>query len=179
MGGDLTDDEALRQTIEEIVERRDKISLPQELTRDPAPQEGLSKSLVGRIREMSVGEKIKLALHGNREARTLLLRDSNRIVRQFVLQNPRISEDEVAAFTRNRNADDDLLREVGRRREWMKNYQIRLGLVQNPRTPHELALRCVGTLHERDIRVIAKSKNVPTVVSAQARRILLQKQSMR
>jgi len=31
----------------------------------------------------------------------------------------------------------------------------------------------VGTLEERDLRIIAKSKNVPAAVSAQARRLLM------
>ena len=78
---------------------------------------------------MAVIEKIKLALKGNKDARTLLLRDPNRTIRRFVLQNPRTTDEEIVALVRNRGTEDDLLRVVAGRREWVKQYQIKLGLV--------------------------------------------------
>jgi len=117
--------------------------------------------------------KIKLALRGNRDARLILIRNTNKLLRRFVLLNPRIGEDEVIAVTRNKSADDELLRMIAERREWMRNYQVRLGLATNPKARLPVALRQVGTLDERDLRMIAKSKNVPAAISAQARRLLM------
>jgi hypothetical protein len=79
----------------------------------------------------------------------------------------------VIAVTRNKSADDELLRMITERREWMRNYQVRLGLATNPKARLPVALRQVATLDERDLRIIAKSKNVPAAISAQARRLLL------
>src|SRR5262249_46906532 len=128
-----------------------------------------------RIGMMSVAERIKLALHGNREARMLLLRDPNRLIRRFVLQNPRLGDDEIIALCKNRNADDELLRVIAEAREWTKNYQVRHALVTNPKTPLTIALRLIGSLQDRDVRTLAKSKNVSATIATQAKRIVLQK----
>ena len=54
----------------------------------------------------------------------------------------------------------------------MRNYQIRLALTTNPKTPVVISMRQVPTLSERDIRLLAKSKNVPQAVASQCRRIM-------
>jgi hypothetical protein len=87
--------------------------------------------------------------------------------------NPRVTESEVIAVARTRNADEEMLRIITDRREWMRNYQVKLALVTNPKTPLPVAMRQLGTLAERDIRTLAKSKNVPEAVAAQARRLML------
>jgi hypothetical protein len=137
--------------------------------------QSVEKSLLQRVGTMTVSERIKLALHGNREARALLLRDSNKLIRRFVLKNPRVNDDEIIAVAKNRSADDDLLRVIAETRDWTKNYQVRLSLVTNPKTPLTLALRFLSGLYERDIRSLAKSKNVSATITAQAKRIVLQK----
>ena len=161
------------QAIAEVIERgEDSYQGPHELLIEPEEAAPVNKSLYAQIATMTVGERLKLALRGNREARTLLLRDSNRLIQRFVLKNPRITDDEIVALAKNRNADSDLLREVGDHRIWPRNYQVRLGLVTNPKTPMSIALHLVNGLSERDLLFLAKSKNVSATVAAQARRLL-------
>ncbi|GIW39915.1 MAG: hypothetical protein KatS3mg076_0492 [Candidatus Binatia bacterium] len=171
------------RTLEEIarsVERgEDSIDVPEEWLVEPETPRPLPESLWARVRSMSVGERIKLALRGNREARGLLLRDSNRLVRRLVLQNPRLTVDEVLALCRNRTADSELLVSVADNRDWTRNYQVRLALVQNPRTPVPLALKLLDSLWDRDVRLLAKSKNVSDAVSAKARRLVLDREKRR
>jgi hypothetical protein len=62
---------------------------------------------------------------------------------------------------------------INDKREWVRNYQVRHALSTNPKTPLPAAIRHVATLSERDLRFIAKSKNVPQAIAVQARRILL------
>ena len=52
---------------------------------------------------------------------------------------------------------------------------IRKALVDNNRTPIQKALRYLATLNDKDIAGYAKSKNVSSVISTQAKRILLNK----
>ena len=164
-------DEEVAELVRAIEAGEDAIDVPQELLVEPeAP---VPRSLYAEILGMTIGQKIKLALRGNRDARLILIRNTNKLLRRFVLLNPRIGEDEVIAVTRNKSADDELLRMIAERREWMRNYQVRLGLATNPKARLPVALRQVGTLEERDLRIIAKSKNVPAAVSAQARRLLM------
>jgi hypothetical protein len=158
---------------EAVLAGKDEIAVPQELLEEqdaPAPER--PGSLYGQILTMGIAEKIKLALRGNKDARSILIRDTNKLIRRLVLQNPRVTDPEVIAVARNRTADDELLRIVAERREWMRNYQVRLALATNPKTPLVVALKQVATLAERDLRLIAKSKNVPAGVAVQARRLL-------
>jgi hypothetical protein len=129
-----------------------------------------------KVRSMSVPERMKLAMRGNKEVRIILLKDSIRLVTELVLRNPKITEDEIVAITHNRSADEELIRIIAEKREWTRNYQVRLGLVTNPKTPAAAALRHLVTLEDRDVRRLAKSKNVPDAVRAQARRIVAQRQ---
>jgi len=158
---------------------QDGIEIPPELTEEIGKDEpsAIPEGLFVRVRHMTVGERLKLALRGNKEARTLLLRDSNRVIVRLVLRNPRITEDEIIGITNNRSIDDELLRMIGERREWTKNYQVRAGLVSNPRTPIALAIRFLPTLDDRDIRRLAKSRNVPEAVAGAARRMVASRQS--
>lgn len=153
----------------------DDIVVPSGLVDEPEDAAAVEKSLLQRLQEMTVSEKIKLALRGNRETRMLLLRDSNRMIRRFVLQNPRLADDEIIAISKNRSADEELLRLISENRDWTKNYQVKLSLTTNPKTPLVLALRFVSGLNDRDIRSLAKSKNVSQTVAAAAKRIVLSK----
>ena len=150
----------------------DAITVPTALVEDPPAGRGVEPNLLLQLQTMTVSEKIKLALRGNRDARMLLIRDANKLIRRFVLQNPRIGDEEIIALAKNRSADDELLRIIGDSRDWTKNYQVRLGLVTNPKTPLVYALRFLSGLVDRDIRMLAKSKNVSATVSAQAKRIV-------
>ncbi|HVO22813.1 MAG TPA: hypothetical protein VMW56_04215 [Candidatus Margulisiibacteriota bacterium] len=176
----MSDEAAEFQAIAESVERGDDpYVVPQELIDEPEDGKPINKSLYNQILHMSVGERIKLALKGNREARAILIRDANRLIQNFVLQNPRITDDEIAMLARNRNTDAELLRKIGDHRLWPRNYQVRLALVTNPKTPMATAMHFVGSLQERDIRLLAKSKNVSSTVSSQAKRILFQREGHR
>jgi hypothetical protein len=174
--GDSEDDAAFERVARAVVAGEDGIELPPELTADTDSAAPPPEGMLMRIRGMTVGERIKLALRGNKEARAVLLRDSNRVILRLVLQNPRITEDELIGITHNRTADDEVLRQVAVRRDWTKVYQVRAGLVANPRTPITIALRFLPTLGERDIRQLAKSKNVPDAVAGAARRIVATRQ---
>jgi hypothetical protein len=158
-----------------VVAGTDAITVPIALVDEPDKAAVVEKNLLQRLQEMTVAERIKLALRGNRETRMILIRDSNRMIRRFVLQNPRVGDEEVIAIAKNRSADDELLRIIAESRDWTKNYQVRLSLVTNPKTPLVLSLRFLSSLQERDVRMLAKSKNVSATVANAAKRIVLQK----
>jgi len=158
---------------EEIQQGRDTITVPEELLDERPAAKPIGHNLQAEIQAMQVGERLKLALRGNRDARTILLRDSSRMVQRFVLQNPRISEEEIIGLAKNRSIDRDLLDCICRRKEWITNYQVRLALATNPKTPLAIAVRFVPTLQPRDLRALAKSKNVPAAVCGMAKRLVI------
>ena len=125
--------------------------------------------------KMDISEKMKVALVGDKEWRTLMIKDSNRLVSTSVIKNPRISEAEILAIVSTAIQNDEIMRMICANKEWVKNYQIRKALVMNCKTPLPAALRFLATLTDKDLASLAKSKNVSTVISGQARRQLLNK----
>lgn len=171
-----TQAQELNAIAESIDRGEDSYAVPEEMLVDPEEGKPVNKSLYTQILTMKVGEKLKLALKGNKEARSILIRDPNRLIHRFVLLNPRISDEEVLAIARNRNLDQELLRKIGEHKSWPRNSLVRLALVTNPKTPLATALPLVNQLAERDLRVIAKSKNVSATVVTQARRLLFNRE---
>ncbi|HOJ13263.1 MAG TPA: hypothetical protein PLS81_01850 [Deltaproteobacteria bacterium] len=130
-----------------------------------------TRSLFQRIQAMSVAEKIDLAHKAGKDARTILIRDSNKLVQLAVVQSPKITESEILAIAANRQVSDEVLKEIGMSKEWLKNYQVRLALVNNPKTPLSIALAQIPYLNKRDLGLLAKNRNVPrpVVVAAEGR----------
>jgi len=129
--------------------------------------------------DLSVSEKIKMALTGDKEWRSILLRDANKLVSSAVLKNPRITDGEVLAVARNRSASDDLIRIVLLNTEWVKNNEIKKALAIHPRTPLPKALRFMSAFTEKELKQLSKSRNVSQVIVNSARRMLMGKEKGR
>jgi len=129
-------------------------------------------NLFQALQKMTVFQKIKLARLGNREARGLLIRDRNKVVAMAAVTNPKVTDVEVIGFAQSRNVHDEVLRTIARNREWVRNYQVKLALVTNPKTPPSAAVTFVNHLQEKDLRNLMRSKDVPRVVATHARRLL-------
>lgn len=181
------DKEIVEEAARAVLAGTDSIAVPDDLVRESAeeskPEEAKpeeeNRSLYAQIQSMTVAQKVKLAIKGNKDARMILIRAANRLVQRMVLQNPRITEDEILALAKNKSTDDEILRLICENREWTTSYAVRSALVENARTPLSKALRFLPTLGDREIRVLAKSKNVPNVIASQARKILFQKEQFR
>ena len=132
-------------------------------------------SIYSLIQKMTIVQKIKLARVGNKEARGLLLRDRNRVIAMAAIMSPKMGDSEVAAIAASRNVSDDVLRAIARNREWTRNYQVKHALATNPRCPQAEAMKYVNYLQDKDLRQIMRSKDIPTVISTHARRILTKK----
>lgn len=128
---------------------------------------------------MGVAEKVKAALSGDKEWRKILVLDTNKLVSAAVLKNPRISEGEVLTVAKNKSSNEELIRIITQNREWMKNYAIRQALVVHPRVPMGQALRYMSTLVERDLKLLARSRDVSQVIVNNARRLLNARQQRR
>ncbi|MBM4328107.1 MAG: DUF4388 domain-containing protein [Deltaproteobacteria bacterium] len=129
------------------------------------------ESLYHRISNMGVAEKIKLAFNGSKEARELLVRDSNKLVALAAVKSPKIQESEIEALSKSRSVCDDVLRYIADTKEWVSSYTVKVNLCSNSKTPVPIALKLLNHLRELELRKLAKSKNVSAVVSTQARRL--------
>jgi len=148
------------------------------LLRAETPDEAAKKlTMTQRIAKMSVAEKIKLATLGNKEARTLLLRDTNRLVCMASVTSPRISDAEILTLANSRTVNADVLRHIYSTREYLKTYAIRISLVKNPKVPLPTALRFLQSLHEKDIKDLARDRNVPHTIQSQAKGWVMKKEA--
>jgi hypothetical protein len=92
-----------------------------------------------------------------------------------VIQSPKITETEVITIAKSRNVSDEILRLISMNRDWTKNYQVKSGLATNPKCPQPVAIKFLNYLQDKELKTIMKSKDVPSAISAHARRILQKK----
>jgi hypothetical protein len=156
-------------------------SLPPELLEDdevdPSSPEAEKKraSLYGRINGMNVMQKIKLARLGNSEARSILIRDRNKLVSSAVIQSPKLTENEVLTYSKNKATPEDVLRIIGNSREWTRSRAIKYALAVHPKTQMPVAMKFLNHLTDLELKNIMKSKDVPGQISIHARRLLSKK----
>ena len=126
------------------------------------------------IRSLNAGKKVAAALKGNKQVRSILIRDTNRVVALAAVQSPAITQGEIVAAAQSRSVHADVINNIVRDRKnnWVKEYPIKLALVNNPKTPIPDALRLLSTLYKRDIKSVSKSRNVSGPVRVMATRMV-------
>jgi hypothetical protein len=130
-------------------------------------------SVWAKIGLMNVAERVQAAYKGGKSERTILVRDRNKLVCTAVVRSPRITESEIEAFAASRNVEEDVLRIIATKREFLTKYPIVHNLVRNPRTPAGIALNLTGRLTSKDLKYLAGSKDVSEVIRVYARKLLL------
>ncbi|MFV2082188.1 MAG: hypothetical protein ACC669_10005 [bacterium] len=132
-----------------------------------------------RIRSLRVGEKIKMALKGDKETRTILLKDTNREVYMAVLENPGIKDSELELLAKNTGTNSEILRVVGRNREWTSNRNLVKSLIFNSKTPVDVSIRFLSRLSLKELELIDKGRSLPSALRANAKRLIAQKRKSR
>ena len=128
-------------------------------------------SLIRRIMFMSTKDRMKLAMKGDREARSILIRDSNKVVCSAVVNNPRISEQEIENIASMRTVSDEVLRLIAMNRAWARSYSIIHNLARNPRTPIPTVMTILLRIRTKDLQNLSQNRNVSEAVRRQAYRL--------
>ena len=128
-------------------------------------------SLIKRIMLMNARDRMKLAMKGDREARGILIRDSNKVVAAAVVNNPRILETEVESIAAMRTVSDEVLRLISLNRAWIRSYTVIHQLVRNPRTPIPTVINMLPRIRTKDLQNLALNRNISEAVRRQADRI--------
>jgi hypothetical protein len=126
--------------------------------------------LQAKLRAMNVGEKIRMALLGNAAVRSILVRDPNRVVAMSAIASPAMGESEAKNAAQSREVSEDVLRYIGRKREWLRSYEIKRHLVNNPKTPLALSMTFLAHLRRNDLKVLARSRGIPGPLKQAAKR---------
>lgn len=145
---------------------RKQTSLGHEERRDSALQ---------RISKLDIKSRIALAMRGSKEDRSILIRDSTKLVAVAVLDSPKVSESEVESFALQKNVLDSVLRAIPLKRKFAKSYTIMRNLVYNPRTPIDASLPLVKGLLAHDLKNLADNKEVSDTIRKVALRLYRQR----
>jgi hypothetical protein len=142
----------------------------------PAPEtEKKAKSVLQKIAALTVGERVQLAMKGNKDERFLLIRDGARVVPQAVLESPKLTDTEAEMFASMKNVQEVVFRGLSSKRKFVKNYRIQRNLAFNPKVPIDLALGLVNNLLLSDLKSLSINKEVPDTVRKAALRLFVQK----
>jgi hypothetical protein len=136
---------------------------------------GQRDNTVQKINRLDVKGRIQLAMKGNKEERSILIRDGTKVVALAVLDAPKISDGEVERFALQKNVLEAVLRQIPLKRRFMKNYIVVRNLVSNPRTPLDLGLGLMKHLLTQDLKNISANKEVSETVRKLAMKMYKQK----
>ena len=128
-------------------------------------------SLIRKIMFMNTKDRMKLAMKGDREARSILIRDSNKVVCSAVVNNPRITEQEIENIAAMRTISDEVLRLIAVNRSWARSYPIIHNLARNPRTPIPTVMNILIRIKTKDLQNLTQNRNVSEAVRRQAQRL--------
>jgi hypothetical protein len=135
-----------------------------------------AKSTLQKINQMSISDRVRLALTGNKTERLVLIKDSNKLVQSAVLDSPKMANDEVLIHVRNLSLPGEIIGRIANNREWTKSYTIILALVENPKTPINRALSFIKQLHIRDLKLLSQDRNISPVIRTLAQNLMKQKE---
>jgi hypothetical protein len=128
-----------------------------------------------KINRLDVKGRIQLAMKGNKEERSLLIRDGTKVVALAVLDAPKISDGEVEKFALQKNVLEAVLRQIPLKRRFMKNYIVVRNLVSNPRTPLDLGLGLMKHIQTQDLKNISANKEISETVRKMAMKMYKQR----
>ena len=128
-------------------------------------------SLIRRLVFMNAKDRVKMAMKGDREARGILIRDSNRVVATAVIHNPRLTDQEVENIAAMRTVADEVLRLISLNRNWARSYSIIHNLVRNPRTPLPTVISTLPRIRTKDLKHLSQNRNVSEAARRQATRL--------
>lgn len=132
-------------------------------------------SSLQKINRLDVKGRIQLAMKGNKEERSILIRDGTKLVALAVLESGKITDGEVEKFASQKNVLEAVLRAIPMKRRFAKNYNVVRNLVANPRTPIDVSLGLMKHVLVADLRNLASNKEVPETIRKLALKMFKQK----
>ena len=139
------------------------------------PVDSKRENALQKINHLDVKGRIQLALKGNKEERSLLIRDGTKVVALAVLEAPKLADGEVEKFASQKNVLEAVLRQIPLKRRFMKNYKVVRNLVGNPRTPLDLGLGLMKNLLIADLKNLSANKEVSETIRKLAMKMYKQK----
>ncbi|HEX7681840.1 MAG TPA: hypothetical protein VF713_27220 [Thermoanaerobaculia bacterium] len=167
-------EEPIADLLEKAVEEQQIDAPPPELNETERKDEK-KLSIFSQILLMGVSDKVKMAFKGGKTERVILVRDHNKLVCSAVMRNPRMSVLEAESIAGMRNVEEEVLRLITLRREWVSKYNIVIALARNPKCPVGVVVPLINRLTLRDLKGLKDDKGVSETVRALARKLFAQR----
>ncbi len=155
--------EADAATEEELVEAAEEVT-GREAKKTDGGELDLDSLTDVQIRALPVPLRIKIARGAPKQIRSILVRDKNSQVALMIINGNPLPDNEVEGIAANRSVCEEVLAEIAKRREWIRKYAIVKALVKNPKTYTSIAVKLVPRMTVRDLRDLARDKNVSDAV---------------
>lgn len=126
------------------------------------------ESVIQKIARLSVGERVLLAMKGNKDERFVLIRDGARVVSNAVLQSPKLTDNEVETFAGMKNVSESVLRGITMKRKFIKNYNVIRIVTMNPRCPIDVCIPLLAHLLTAELKNLSTNKNISETVRKMA-----------
>lgn len=166
-----------REVLEESLknDHRDSDEIRKELKEDEKEDKKSTKSLQTKLLEMSISEKVRMAMLGSAQEREFLVKDNNKLVHMAAVTSPKLSVKDIVSWSGNRLVPDTVLAYIANHRRYRRMYNVVVNLANNPKTPVKTSYRLVPQLVDRDLKAILRNRNVPAPTRRQAKEILGQR----
>jgi hypothetical protein len=126
----------------------------------------------GGGRELTVGERRSLARAPTRRAFDKLLSDPHPLVIRQLLENPRLTEDDVVRIAARRPARPEAVTAIARTARWLKRPRVRLAILLNPGSPPSVAMPLLAACTRTELLEIVHGVDTNKVLRATARELL-------
>jgi hypothetical protein len=147
-----------------------------EAVSEAEPDPSKRQTLLQRLANMNVAQRVQFAIKGGSEARRTLIRDTNKVVQRAVLQSPRLTDQEVEQFASMSTLTDEILRLIANNRVFRKNYTVVKNLLNNAKTPLDVSLHMLPLLNAIDLKRLTTNKNIPETLRSTAQKLHRQRQ---
>jgi hypothetical protein len=126
----------------------------------------------GTGRELTVGERRSLARAPSRNSFDKLLADPHPLVIRQLLENPRLTEDDVVRMATRRPARSETISAIAQSQRWMRRPRIRLSLLLNPGSPPSLLVPLLAVCTRSELIEVVHATDSNLVLRATALELL-------
>ncbi len=121
---------------------------------------------------LTLGERKSLARRPDRRLIDRITRDPSPAVIELLLNNPRLTEDDVVRMCARRPNAPEVLTLVFANPRWSSRPRVRRSLALNPATPEPLVAAVVPLLNPEDLRAVAEDERIAPAVRRRCLEVL-------
>lgn len=117
--------------------------------------------ILTRVPQLPVGEKLTLARRGPSRVVGALLAEGHPQAIKLALGNAFLTESQVLKVLAKAGVPERVVAAIAQHGKWSSQYNVRVALVRNPRTPPPCVLAFLPNLTLRDLKDLATLEGVP------------------